>query len=105
MFCSKCGEKLAEDAYFCTKCGARIRKGVEAGISVPTEELREAFFKIGQELEKAFSTAAKEIQEAFKTTREEIHESTGRETVVCVHCGERNFHDAAFCHMCGKELN
>lgn len=82
-FCSKCGNKLAEDANFCPSCGARTRKGVEAGARVSEGELRETFNKIGQEMEKAFSTAAKEMHRAFKTARENIQRATSEEAIVC----------------------
>lgn len=104
-FCSKCGEKLPEDAYFCPKCGARTNKGVEAGISSPAEELRDAFSKAGQEMEKAFKIAAKEVQEAFRTARDSVHESASAKTIVCRNCGAKNRSDSSFCHTCGKKLD
>jgi ribosomal protein L40E len=105
MFCSKCGEKLPEEAYFCHKCGARTSKGIEAGVSAAREDLKEAFAKMGEEMEKAFSVAAKEIKKAFKTAREEIKGAINRESVVCSHCGKENFADARFCYKCGKKLD
>jgi uncharacterized membrane protein YvbJ len=103
-FCSKCGEKLSEDAYFCPKCGVKTRKGVEAGVSTPSEDLREAFAKVGEEMEKAFATAAKEIQKAFKTARENVTESVAKEKIVCPHCGGKNRANSKFCYHCGKKL-
>jgi len=103
-YCSKCGEELPEDAYFCSKCGVRTRKGVEAGVSTPLEELREAFSKMEQEMEKAFSVAAKEMEKAFKTARENIQRSVRKEPTVCPHCGEKNLSDANFCGKCGNKL-
>lgn len=103
-FCSKCGEKLPEDAYFCPRCGARTRKGIEAGVTTPLNELGEAFSRAGQELEKAFSRAAVEIREAFRTARKNVRESTGRE-VVCKSCEEKNSVDAVFCYSCGEKLH
>jgi uncharacterized Zn finger protein (UPF0148 family) len=85
-FCSKCGEKLPEGAYFCPRCGARTRKGLEAGVTAPFDELGEAFSRVGQEMEKVFSRAAVEIHEAFKTVRKSIQESTNRQ-VVCKNRG------------------
>ena len=105
VFCYKCGEELPENAYFCPKCGVRTRKGVEAGISTPWEELRDSFSKIGQEIEKAFSKAGKEMEKAFKTARQSIRELTSKEEVVCPHCGEENLSDARFCYKCGKKLD
>jgi uncharacterized membrane protein YvbJ len=104
-FCSRCGQKLPENAYFCPKCGVRTRKGIEARVHAPTEDLREAFSKAGQEMEKAFKIAAKEIQEAFNTARESIRESSAAESVICTHCGETNRDDSSFCHKCGKKLD
>lgn len=103
-YCSKCGEKLPEDANFCFKCGVRTTKGAEAGVSTPLEELREAFSRMEQEMEKAFSVAAKEMEKAFKTARENIQRSIRKELVVCPHCGEKNSSDANFCYRCGKKL-
>lgn len=100
MFCSKCGEELPENANFCPRCGARTRRGIEAGISTPWQELKKSLSKMGKEMEKAFSMAAEEVEKAFRT----IRESTGRQ-VVCPHCGEKNLRDANFCYQCGKRLD
>ena len=102
-FCSNCGEELPEDAYFCPKCGVRTRKGVEAGVSTPLEELNYALSKMGEEMEKAFVTAAKEIQRAVRTVRESVR-SGFKQTVVCSQCGERNVDGAVFCSNCGKKI-
>jgi len=102
-FCSRCGEKLSENAYFCPKCGVRTRKGVEAGVSTPLEELNYAFSKMGEEMEKAFVTAAKEIQRAVRTVRESVR-SGSKQTVVCPQCGEKNVNGAVFCYSCGKKI-
>lgn len=104
VFCSKCGAKLAEDVYFCPKCGFKTSKGLEAGVSAPSDELKDAMTKMGQELEKAFSVAAKEIQEAFQTARENIRQSFYKEAVLCPKCGGKNPSDSNFCHKCGKKL-
>ena len=104
IFCSNCGEKLPEDSNFCTKCGFKTRRGVEAGVSAPTEDWREAFSKMGVEMEKAFQTAAKEIQKALKNVREDARESRGGQLVVCKSCGEKNPSSASFCTKCGEKL-
>jgi ribosomal protein L40E len=103
-FCSKCGEKLPEDAYFCPKCGVKTRRGAEAGVTTPLDELGQAFSRMGQEMEKAFSKAADEIHGAFKTARKNVRESTGGQ-VVCKNCKEKNPVDAVFCHSCGEKLD
>jgi uncharacterized membrane protein YvbJ len=103
-FCSNCGKKLAEDANFCSDCGTRTKKGEEANVSAPEQEMRETFAKIAQEMEKAFTTASKEIQKAFKTVRENVRESTTSETITCKHCGQENLGDSSFCYKCGKKL-
>jgi hypothetical protein len=96
-FCSRCGQELPENACFCPKCGVRTRKGRDAGVHAPAEDLREAFSKAGQEMEKAFKIAAKEIQGAFSTARESLRESNATESVICTYCGEKNRDDSGFC--------
>jgi len=104
-FCSKCGEKVPEEAHFCPKCGSRTRKGVEAGAAAPVEDVREVFAKMEKELEKAFTTAAKEIQKAFKTVTDNVKEKDFAKQVVCTSCGERNPSGASFCYKCGKKID
>jgi ribosomal protein L40E len=103
-YCSNCGEKLPMDADFCPKCGTKALKGVEANVTSPSDELRDAFAKMGQELEKAFAVAAKEIQAAFQTARDNIQQSLYKEPLVCSNCGEKNPSSAAFCYKCGKKI-
>lgn len=105
VFCSKCGEKVPEDAYFCPKCGFRTRKGVEAGVAAPVEDVREAFAAMEKELEKAFTTAAKEMQKAFKTVTENVKEKGFARQVVCTGCGEKNPSGVSFCYKCGKKID
>lgn len=103
-YCSNCGEKLPRDACFCPNCGAKTVKGAEANVATPTDEMREAFNKMGIELEKAFTIAAKEIQQAFQTARENIQKSVNKEPVACPNCGEKNPGDSIYCFKCGKKL-
>ena len=104
VFCSNCGEELPEKAAFCPKCGLRTGEALQEGIIFPSDELRDELSEVGEEIRKAFQIAAREIEEAFKTARESIRESTGRKTVACPGCGERNPDYARFCHNCGKAL-
>jgi ribosomal protein L40E len=104
VFCLNCGEKLSDDANFCTKCGVRTKHGVEAGVSAPTEDLREAFSKMGVELEKAFQTAAKEIQKAIKNVKEDVRDSRSRQPVTCNSCGEKSPAGAVYCTKCGEKV-
>ncbi len=97
VFCSKCGEKLPENAYFCFKCGIRTRKGIEVGISPP--------WNWEQNVEKALSTVAKEMEKAFETVREGIKKSIKREPVVCSRCGEKSLGYSKFCYKCGAKLD
>jgi rRNA maturation endonuclease Nob1 len=103
-YCSNCGEKIPEDALFCPKCGTKTLKGVEANVSAPTDDLKEAFAKMSRELDKAFSVAAKEINAAFQTASENIQKSLKKEKIVCPNCGEKNPNNAVFCYNCGKKL-
>jgi len=104
-FCSKCGKEVSDEDYFCSHCGARTKKGAEKGVSSPSDEMKEAFARMGQEMEKAFQTAAKEIQKAFKTARENVRQARDVETVVCSNCNATSPGDAVFCFKCGKKLN
>jgi uncharacterized membrane protein YvbJ len=103
-YCSNCGEKLPEDALFCPKCGAKTLKGAEANVPNSTDELKDAFAKMGRELDKAFSVAAKEINAAFQTASENIQKSLKKEKIVCPNCGEKNPNNAIYCYNCGKKL-
>lgn len=82
----------------------KTKKGIEAGISSVTEELRDAFYRMGEEMEKAFSIAGREIEKAFKKAREKISESASREPKTCPSCKVKNPAHAKFCYNCGKEL-
>jgi uncharacterized membrane protein YvbJ len=104
VFCSNCGEKLSDDANFCTKCGVRTKHAVEAGVSAPAEDLREAFSRMGVELEKAFQTAAKEIEKAVKNVREDLKDSRSRQPVTCKSCGEKSSASVVYCTKCGEKL-
>jgi ribosomal protein L40E len=104
VFCSNCGEKLPDNANFCTKCGFRTKHGIEAGVFVPTEDLREAFSKMGTELEKAFQTAAKEIQKAVKNVKEDFTDPIKGQSVACKSCGEKSPAGAVYCTKCGQKL-
>ena len=103
-YCSNCGEKLPKDALFCPNCGVKTLKGSETNVAAPSDEMREAFSKMGIELEKAFNIAAKEIHAAFQTARENIQKSGNKEPVACANCGEKNPGDAVYCFKCGKKL-
>jgi len=105
VFCSNCGEEIPENAYFCLRCGVRTKKGIEAGVSTPWEDLREAFSKMGAEIEKAFSVAGKEMEKAFKTARDKIKDVTSKEPIACPKCKEKNPAGSKFCYKCGKKLS
>ncbi len=104
VYCSKCGKKLPEDAYFCPACGAVTSEGVKAGARTASDELRDAFSKMSKELEKAFEVASREVREAFERARENIRQSNQDKTAVCASCGEKNAVTSSFCRKCGKKL-
>ncbi|MGD6806884.1 MAG: zinc-ribbon domain-containing protein [Candidatus Bathyarchaeia archaeon] len=112
VYCSHCGAQIADDAYFCPKCGNKTPAGKSAKVSYPSDEIEEAFYRVGAELEKAFTLAAHETHAALKRASEHIQrttsshpsEATSENTVVCPHCQSRNVSGAIFCHNCGKRI-
>jgi uncharacterized membrane protein YvbJ len=113
VYCSNCGTKLDDEAYFCYKCGTKTQAGKNAKAMYPSDELRGALYQVGMELEKAFNIAAKETQAAFKRVSEEVKQkqpnpsaSTGstQDIVVCPKCGTKNSTGSVFCSNCGARL-
>lgn len=105
-YCSNCGGKIPEDALFCPKCGTKTQKGAKANAKYPSDEMREAFTRMGIELEKAFSTAAVEIHAAFKKAAANMNPKPAeQEAMVCQKCGAKNQSGAIFCRNCGSKLS
>jgi uncharacterized membrane protein YvbJ len=107
VYCSNCGEKMADDAYFCPKCGTKTPKGKASNATYPSDELRDAFYKVGVELERAFSVAARETHRAIKKAGENMQQKTASNpqgTIVCTSCGTKNVSGAVFCHNCGAKV-
>jgi uncharacterized membrane protein YvbJ len=111
VYCSNCGAQIDDEALFCSKCGTKTLKGKEANVPYPSDELKDAFYRVGIELEKAFTIAAQETRAAFKRAREDTQENpesaktTQEGTVVCSKCGTKNFSDPIFCHNCGTRIS
>ena len=76
VYCSNCGTKIEDEAYFCYKCGTKTQVGKNAKAMYPSDELRDAFYQVGLELEKAFTMAARETQSAFKKVSENMQQKT-----------------------------
>jgi ribosomal protein L40E len=107
VYCSNCGTKLDDAAYFCFKCGTKTQVGKTAKAMYPADELRDAFYQVGLELEKAFTLAARETQAAFKKVSADVQQKTASNsqgTVVCSSCGTKNVSGAVFCHSCGAKV-
>ena len=96
VYCSKCAEKLPENAYFCLKCGTRTRNGVTACISPP--------WNWEKQLEQTLSTVVKEMEKAVESVRKSINKSNQKISVSCSSCGEKNLGSAKYCYNCGSEL-
>ncbi len=111
VYCSNCGAKIDDEAYFCPKCGTKTPKGKAAKAAYPSDELRDAFYQVGVELEKAFTLAAQETHAAFKKATENLQQKTAQKpqdtqgTVVCPKCGTRNVSGAIFCVSCGTRIS
>lgn len=109
VYCSNCGSKIDEDAYFCPKCGTKTLKGKAAKATYPADEIRDAFYQAGLELEKAFTIAAKETHAAFKKVKQGLQEKTvpnasSQSTIACPKCGTKNFAGSIFCNNCGSRI-
>lgn len=112
VYCSNCGSKIDDDAYFCPKCGTKTQAGKAAKATYPVDELRDTFYQVGIELEKAFNIAAKETRAAFKKVSEEFEKkpdsnqraAPSESTVNCPKCGAKNPSGAIFCSNCGARL-
>jgi ribosomal protein L40E len=113
VYCSHCGALLAEDAYFCPKCGTKTPLGKTSKVSYPSDELQDAFYRVGTELERAFTIAAHETHAALKKASDSIQQksastqstqSTQEGTVTCPNCGAKNVAGAVFCSNCGKRI-
>jgi ribosomal protein L40E len=109
VYCSNCGTKIDDEAYFCVKCGTKTQTGKTAKAMYPSDELRDAFYQVGIELEKAFTMAAKETQSAFKKVSENMQQKTSATSnsqgpVVCSSCGTKNVSGAVFCNNCGTKI-
>jgi predicted amidophosphoribosyltransferase len=111
VYCSNCGSKLDDSAYFCFKCGTKTQVGKAAKVMYPYDELRDAFYTVGVELEKAFDIAARQTQAAFKKVSENMQQktsttqqATAQGTVVCSTCQTNNASSAVFCVNCGAKI-
>lgn len=103
-YCSHCGEKIPEDAYFCPKCGNKTVKGLQENAPSPSDELKDAFYKVGLELERAFNIAARETHAAYVKARENMQKTSQPEPVICSNCGTKNPSKSIFCSNCGKKI-
>ncbi len=106
VYCSNCGEKIPDDALFCPKCGTKTPKGKASNAAYPSDELRDAFYKVGIELERAFTIAAHETHQAIKKASANMQQKpiTAQGTVVCPNCGTKNLSGSVFCNNCGTKL-
>ncbi len=115
VYCSNCGAKLDDDANFCPKCGTKTPKGKSSNVNYPSDELKDAFYRVGVELERAFTVAAHETHQALKKAKEDFDKSRGSQTskanasaqdtaITCPNCGTKNAQGAIFCSSCGSRL-
>lgn len=111
VYCSHCGSKIDDDAYFCPKCGTKTVAGKTAKVTYPSDELKDVFYQVGTELEKAFTLAAQETHKAFKKVSQDFQQknttqqaTSSQSTVTCPKCGTQNPAGSVFCSNCGAPL-
>ena len=105
VYCSNCGARIADDAYFCPKCGTKTAIGKNAKVAYPSDELRDAFYQVGVELERAFNIAAHETHQAILKARDNLQQKPAQpQTVTCPKCGAKNPAGAIYCSACGARL-
>jgi len=106
VYCSNCGEKISDDAFFCPKCGTKTPKGKASNTPYPSDELRDAFYSVGIELERAFTIAAHETHQAIKKASENMQQkpASAPGTVACPNCRTKNPSASIFCYNCGTKL-
>ena len=102
MFCSYCGKKVSDNAFFCSECGVKTSKGVKDRIPYPRsnweKELEQAFTKAGKNLEEAFEVAQENIRKSW------INMTSQKKGIKCPSCSSNNPEDSKFCYNCGKEI-
>ena len=105
VYCSNCGALIADDSYFCPKCGTKTLKGKSANVAYPSDEFRDAFYKVGVELERAFNIAARETHQAILKARENLQQKPSQpQKIACPNCGTKNLNGSIFCVNCGTRL-
>jgi membrane protease subunit (stomatin/prohibitin family) len=112
VYCSHCGNKIDDDAYFCPKCGTKTVAGKTAKVTYPADELRDIFYQVGAEMEKALTMAAHETHEAFKKVSQDFQQknastqqaASSQATITCPKCGTKNPAGSVFCSNCGASL-
>lgn len=110
VYCSNCGTQIADDANFCPQCGTRTLQGKNAKAPYPSDEIQDAFYRVGVELERAFTIAAHETHAALKKARDNMQQKTTsaqaahEDLVVCPNCETKNILGAVFCNNCGKRI-
>ncbi len=55
-------------------------------------------------MEKAFTIAGRELEQAVRRIKEEVQKTTGKQSVNCTNCGEKNQKGTNFCFKCGTKL-
>jgi len=105
VYCTNCGEKIADEANFCPRCGTKTLKGRAANVAYPSDELREAFYRVGTELDRAFKLAAHETQAAIQRATGGAQQKANQQgPVACPKCGVKNAYGSVFCCNCGSRM-
>lgn len=104
-YCTNCGEKIEEEAYFCPKCGTKTARGKSANAVYPMSELREALNSVTTDLEKALNMAMRETHSAIQKAKENLQSKPAQSNaVICSKCSASSPSGSVFCNACGSKL-
>lgn len=77
MFCSKCGNKLPDDAKFCPKCGNKVsgNSEIKEKIIDVSEKVADEIAETVDSVSNEFNSFAENVTSGFESTKEKVNET------------------------------